>query len=180
MSFEIELIAHLPHHRRPEVCPSYNFYEQKSEESRHPDGRRSGSVPERLHRLFDRNLHAQGAEGGDHLLRERLHGPAPGQESQGDVRRAQELEGARRTWRQPHRQQPREAHEREGLREARPRQGRTRPAESGGRPVDQATAWMSCTPSAATTPIPPPPSSRNFSSRTATISRSSACPSDDR
>ena len=62
--------------------------------------------------------------------------------------------------RQPDRQQPGQADQRQGLREARPGPGGPGPAARRGRAARPATASTSCTPSAATTPTPRPPTSR--------------------
>ena len=59
--------------------------------------------------------------------------------------------------RQPDRQQPRQAHQRRRLREARPGQGRARTRSRWPPSSSPRTASPSCTRSAATTPTPPPP-----------------------
>ena len=71
-------------------------------------------------------------------------------------------------WRLADRQQPRQAHQRRRLREARPRQGGRDPAAGRRRAADRATASPSSIRSAATTLPPPPPTSRNISPTTAT------------
>lgn len=68
------------------------------------------------------------------------------------------------------------AHQRRGLRQARPRQGGAGPAPRGGRAGSPPTASTCSTPSAATTRTPRQPTSRHTCVRTTTRSRSSACP----
>ena len=94
-------------------------------------------MPFELDRVHDRRVHEEGPAGGDDRLHQRLHGASEGRVDPGDARGAQARAGAHPARRQPDRQQPREAHQRRGLRQARARQGWRGPAQGGGRPVGE-------------------------------------------
>ena len=106
---------------------------QESPQSRHPHRRRPRPVPLHRHRRPRRGVHEGRSEDPDHLLRLRLQGAPRRQVRQGHARGAEEHRRALHLRRLADRQLPREAHERQGLREARARQGGPGPAEGRGR-----------------------------------------------
>ena len=101
-----------------------------------PHGGRPCAVPLVVGGRVDHGVCGEAPADRDHLLHQRVQGAAARRVDPRDAGHPRDGGRAAPARRQPDRQLAREADEREGLHQARPRQGGAGPAAGGGRPAD--------------------------------------------